>query len=378
MSIKFNPKIYRLIIVIIVFVLTGFGLWHYLSRLSPVAFRHYNPIFIPTTTQSMSDSTADQKKGNEQIIASEATTTWRCLKDGETVTYKLNEEGLLGGSVNIKVRTINRFINFSIPNIFITYHPIETHRCGIYLIKVFNYNLDELRQEPGSKVELWKYDYQGKEKREIIFSKINEDGQFIDYYNYDFRVSPDEKYVVLISGGLYDDDHAIIIKDLNSKENVFVLTRKEVIAQSTTTQPLGLFKLKDWTRDGRYFWGTISAAAYVQKFLRIDSKDWHFQVFDAWPPTGNGDALNIETGWVTHHTNMEWFGIYQVLLEEKKSRREKGIGTDFYIYNLFTKEKKLIFHTDEPLWFTEPVWLSDNELQYKMPDGTEKIYKIKD
>lgn len=55
----------------------------------------------------------------------------------------------------------------------------------------------------------------------------------------------------------------------------------------------------------------------------------------------------------------------------------KFIGTELYIENLFIKERRFIASTTEPLWYFKPIWISDTELEYELPSGEKKIYKIK-
>ena len=46
------------------------------------------------------------------------------------------------------------------------------------------------------------------------------------------------------------------------------------------------------------------------------------------------------------------------------------------LHNLFTKERVLLETVSDPGWFYKPQWISDTELQYTMPSGEVKIYKL--
>ena len=76
------------------------------------------------------------------------------------------------------------------------------------------------------------------------------------------------------------------------------------------------------------------------------------------------------------HPDNVWYGIDIMTEQEEARRRARGTGTELYIENLFTRERNFVDKTEEPLWYFQPKWISDTELQYELPDGTKKIYKI--
>ena len=86
--------------------------------------------------------------------------------------------------------------------------------------------------------------------------------------------------------------------------------------------------------------------------------------------------MNIEKGLITVHPGNVWYGIADVTEQEKAERRKQGMGTELYIENLLTKKREFVVKTNEPLYYFKPKWLSDTELQYEMPNGEKKIYKI--
>ncbi|TSC95488.1 MAG: hypothetical protein Athens101426_693, partial [Parcubacteria group bacterium Athens1014_26] len=89
-----------------------------------------------------------------------------------------------------------------------------------------------------------------------------------------------------------------------------------------------------------------------------------------------GDALNLENGYITVHPGNVWFGVSELDQEERARRRAQDIGTELYIENLFTKKRQFVASTTEPLYYFKSKWLSDTELQYELPNGEKKIYKI--
>ena len=190
----------------------------------------------------------------------------------------------------------------------------------------------------------------------------------------DFRVDPAEKYIVLEKGYFGKDDYALVIKNLETKEDTFVLPFKEIADEYPNL--IGSFGLNEWTDDGRYFWGDIFVGANVLGFFRIDTLNWKTDIFSAPEDALGGDALNFDTGYITSHLGYIYFGVYELEQEEKEERRKKGIGTELYVGSLITGERYFVDKTDEPLWFFKPKWISETELEYYLPSGEKKVYEI--
>jgi parallel beta-helix repeat protein len=313
---------------------------------------------------------------NEEIEESQRTHSV-CLSDDEVAAYEIREkkrgamdnEAVVIMSINDKKTGAKEF-DFQIDNVRINYRPIEVHKCGVYIVKRFNYDYKKIEQDPGSdyKEELWKYDYNGNGETLILLAEKPK--EFIAYYSTDFRVDPTENYIVLIRSYLGQPDYALVIKDLETKEDVFVLPLKDI------SNLEGSIGLRSWTKDGRYFWGDIFVGAYVLAFFRIDTVNWNVEVFEIPEGVLGGSALNIEKGYVTQHPGHVWTGIDILTEQIKEEWREQGKISSLYLYNLFTKERTLLATTDEPLWRFKPKWLSDTELEYELPNGERKIYKI--
>ena len=326
------------------------------------------------------DNTVYNNQEENDIAAS---TEWRCLREDEEAGFYngLNRFAQKGMPRDYPLKVIirekqNKILKneIVIDNIAENQDAVEIHKCGIYVINEINFDKRNFKIKEEYKAELCRYDYSSNIEHMLVFSE-KPNSEYIRYYNDDFRVDPLERYVVLERGYLYKDDYALVIKDLGTKEDVFTLLHSD-LPKPDLKLP-GLFDFREWTKDGRYFWGAISAGAVVPGFFRIDTETWEYELFADLPEwIGGGDRLNIETGWVTYHTDMVWTGVHQITEDIKQERREQGIGTTFYIYNLFTKERRLVCKTEEPIWFTKPEWLSGTELEYELPSGEKNIYQI--
>lgn len=302
------------------------------------------------------------KYNKDQIILN------RCLNNDLVADYKIEKKVDVLGIATIYVKNNSGDIknNFRIDDIFKNYHPIELYPCGIYMIRFVNYNPQKSKQNSDFRAELWKYQYDGQGRNILLLMD----------YSYDFRVDPSEKYLVLEKSYFGKDDHALVIKDINTKEDILSIKLKDIVQKySNVIGNIGLIK---WTDDGRYFWADIFDGAYTKGFIRVDSKDWSYQILEMPNDMDIGitGPVNFNTGYVTLHPGVVWTGVVEVTQQISEQWLKEGKQSKMYLYNLFTKERILIVTTDKPLWEFNPKWISDTELQYELPTGEKKIYKI--
>lgn len=317
-----------------------------------------------------------QKDRLEIIKLSEQEST-QCLDENKKISYMTEDKEVILVDLTIFINdklTGKELSSFKIDNVYRTVPRVELHKCGVYVIRFFNYNSQKTKQDIGFKAEIWKYQYNGEGYPFFLLSEKKESGLANGDYSYAFRIDPNEKYIVLEKGYLGENDYSLIIKDLKTEDDIFSLSMKEIVSQYPNI--VGNFNMREWNKDGKYFWGDIFVGAYVNGFFRIDTLNWKTDVFEAPEGVGGGDALNIEKGLVTRHPGYVWTGLDILTEEIKKEWREQGKKSTLYLYNLFTKEQKLLEITDEPVWFFKPKWISDAELEYELPSGEKKIYKI--
>jgi len=306
-----------------------------------------------------------------------------CLDGNEYASYIIDEKYPTGIKVPtlpltifVQDKTTNEKISFQIDNTGNPRGPRpQLHKCGIYVTREFNFDPKTRRATPNYGIELWKYDYSNQGEKILLFSEADVAGKYQSYFGGDFRVSPNEKYLVLEKGYLGKEDYALIIKDLNTKQDIFVLPTKEIAKQYPNL--VGNFNMRDWTKDSRYFWGDIFDGADVLAIFRIDSTTWMWKLFEVPSYTMGGTALNPEYGYITYDDGPPWTGDMDFDEINKEKWLEEGKKLNFYLYNLFTKEKILLATVDNPLWNFKPKWLSDTELEYELQTGEKKIYQIK-
>lgn len=317
----------------------------------------------------------------EQPLASEKQTSQeqkaenrKCLNSNEVASYQINKKQKEVSTATIFVSDketsmIKRQFDIELP-IPDHYHPLELHDCGVYAVRSFNYDYQKKYAATDYRMESWRYDYDGKGESVVFLSgPISGSG-----FSSDFRVDPQEKYMILVRGYLGSPDYALVFKDLKTKEDLYILSSEQITRQHSNI--VGSFDFEGWSKEGKYFWFSIFEGAKVHAFGRIEKETWKLDIFPTQKGTKGGDAFNSEKGYVTYDDGPGWIGldIFSKQVEEKW--KEQGKIVSFYLYNLFTKEKILLFTTAEPLWWHKPKWISDTELEYTLPTGEQKVYKL--
>lgn len=305
----------------------------------------------------------------------------RCLKDNEYAEYWVNKENPEDRIARIYVRdkVTNEIIKeFEIEIITPQhYHPIEIRKCHVYVSRSFNYDYQKRMPLDNYRAEIWRYDYQGSGEAILLLGKMLNGEYMASGFSDDYRVSTDEQYISLQKEYLGHPEHALVIRSVGNPKDIFVLTIAQTVA--TKFEYIGSIGFEEggWTQDGRYFWFDLFNGANVSAYVRIERDTWNWALFPAPENTMGGDKLNLKTGWVTHNTLGVWTGeniISQQIKEEYQREGKTGI---FALYNLFTKEEIILETATDPTYFYKPLWLSDSELQYELPNGTKKIYRLK-
>ena len=297
-----------------------------------------------------------------------------CLGDDEIVDYEIEKKISGGGVAKIFIRDKNTNeeifdfqIEISNPN---HSHPIEIHKCGVYAIRTFGYDYQKKLPLQNYKRELWVYGYNGNGKALITDTAI------WSYENIlgDFRVDPTETYVVLEENYLGHSDYALVIKDLKIKEDVFVLKYDDLINKYSA--PEGGLALGGWRDDGKYFNGIIHVAARTLAFFHIEVDTWKTEVFIVPAEASIVSTISESGEYITYDNGPGWIAIHETAEQIYEEWRKEGKKVSLFIYNLFTKEKITLAIVDDPGWDFKTKWISDTELEYYLPDGERKTYKI--
>ena len=301
-----------------------------------------------------------------------------CLSDNEIAVFQFRGNRTTATTSDVIIEnkvTGKELFRFQIDGLVANhYHPYEFHKCGAYVIREFNYNIRTRRSTPYYKIELWKYDYTGHGKKILLFSETDDKGKYKSYFDDDFRLDPREIYVALEYRYPDSSDYDLGFRDFNNKTDNFMLSRQSL--PKKYPKLVGYFGLEKWTKNGDYFWGDLSIGADEIAYIRILRDIWKFDVLPVPGGTLGGTAFNPEYGYVTYDTGPGWIGIDVIAEQVYEEWRKSGKKIDFYLYNLFTKEKTLLTTIDDPSWSFKPQWISDTELEYELPSGEKRIYKL--
>lgn len=298
----------------------------------------------------------------------------RCLEENEQPSFiKIKDPTReTSGEIEISVvdtRTNSTTTSFTIQDALANnYHPAETHKCGVYILRGFNFDFHAFEALPGFNRAIWFYDYSVNGTELIRLAGENADGD----YSYDFRIDPTETYIALEQGYSGKENHALIIKNLDTGEDIFSLFARDIANENTHV--VGSFGMLAWTDDGRYFWTNLFNGAYVNGFVRVDTAAWTYEVFDVPEGILGGFPLNVNTGYVPMVPYDFWTGadiFDEIVIQEYE---KLGITADLYLYNVFSEESILIADTEATTWHFKSRWFSDSELQYKLPSGEVRTY----
>lgn len=311
-----------------------------------------------------------------------ASTHGPCVNKNEIVTYTPRRWGV--GTTTVAFFVVNQksgatTTSFVVEDARSSYHPIELHRCGVYIRRVFDFDWESKYWGTQYRTEFWKYDYRGAGDLLFLLDKKeksgNDDDTFSFFYSPDFRVSPDERYVALTRGFPGKPDFALILKNLKTLNDDFVFPIKELFENFPDLySDISFLENSDsWSSDGRYFWASTHDGAIILSFIRIDTQTRKAEIFPAPPDVLGGDALNPDTGDITRHPGNVWYGVEELRLELEEERRREGIGTELWIHNLVNGRRSLVASTTAPNAYFVPRWISSTTLQYFIPnpDGTK-------
>lgn len=302
----------------------------------------------------------------------------QCLESDEEVVYSINRK-LFISPVDVVIKNKNNdkeIFRFVIDSALPVYDTVQPRKCALYVVRGFNFDYKRYQPLRGFRVELWRYKYNGEGELLLALAGEDNEGKPTVYYSYEYQTDFLEKLIALIEGYLGDvDKYAALMWDVESRKGIFPLKYTDIVSSHPLLE--GNLGLEGWTKDSRYFWGRTFIGANVLGFFRVERDTWKVDILPAPEGTQGGDALNVENGYVTYNTGPGWIGIQEVAEEVYDEWRKEGKIVELYVYNLFTKEKTLLATSSDPSWWGGPRWISDTELEYELPDGEERIYKIR-
>lgn len=310
---------------------------------------------------------------------------FECLTADKKVYFVLNENSRYPGKGEVVVKDYSAKplskleVEVPIPD---HYHPFELHQCGIYLFQSKNYDYSSRKPLSGYTFSLWKYDFDGRGKELLTLSRLDSANQPRNLFQSDFRISPDEKYLVLAEGYLGGPHYNLVIKKLgryfrtNKLPDALVIPFKDIVG--TNKNIYGSIGFLEWSSDSRYFWGNVFADAEVTAFFRVDMKSKTFDVYEAPEGTLGGHALTLrpDTGYILYDPNYFWSPVADDTPGIIAEQIQKGIKNELHLHHLPSGRDILVASADEPLWSFRPKWVSNTEISYELPGGIIKTHRL--
>lgn len=251
--------------------------------------------------------------------------------------------------------------------------------CHFYTTKFIN-----VKRKPKTSYDasLWQYTYTGEGKKILDFTRRKDEYNSYFIYNLGYSVDPNERFIVLshgfMSGGEEYKDIFLYVKNIETLKDLAVVDLKnDVFGKNPEIYGDVLFENAHWSDDGNYFLVPFNDQADVTGYVRVNLKDGSYQVYNSYLGTMAGDQFNVNTGWTTFDDGPEWSGWKQIEEEVRDEWRKEGMKVNFGIYNIYTKEKRIIEQVDDTTHWHEPHWIDDNTLEYLSIDGEKKVYRIK-
>ncbi len=254
----------------------------------------------------------------------------------------------------------------------------QLRKCGVYLVRRFNYDPQKTKQDPGYKEEIWRYRYDGTGESIFLLAEKDMSGVFKAEFAGIFQVDPNEKYLVLEKKYLGHEDYALILKDIDTLEDLFVLKLRDILAKNSEIVS-GSFGLGIWLENGEYLCGNIFSGALDIAYGCIKAGTWETEIFPSPPDILAGVERTITfKSWYLAYVDIPSFTgmdiiTEQIIEEAKRDGRQKNL----FVYNLINRKKIKIASAD-PEWRFNIKWISDTELEYEMPDGEKKVYTIEE
>lgn len=236
-----NKKNILVIAVVLLIIIFGFGLYYYLFICKEAAF------FPQSEIQTSVKEQKEQEAQRQSCLADDEWATilpsyWDFgsnFKSGQSVNVYLAKKGEIvfdGVSEEESKRQIKEknLFNFPIPNVAGGAYPPNILKCGAYIVRKFF--------ERGGKYELWHYNYAGKGKNILTLSVFDEKGNPIggtgNFYTPEIKVDHTETYIALIRSWYGEpENHALVIKDLKTMEDKYVITLNDLTEKFSDVEP---------------------------------------------------------------------------------------------------------------------------------------------
>jgi len=228
------------------------------------------------------------------------------------------------------------------------YHGAEFVNNNLYIIKTNG------SDEEGWINELWKF-------------SSEEDGLLLyAAEGVDFRVAPDESYIVTIEYGPADfgDDQLIFL----DKEGSPVQSLLPGNLEGSHDGPSWMLDLGEWSSDGSFFWGTYQLAYKPIFFYQVNVETWELTVFDISDlPLQAEYALNPNTGQLLYSDLPPFIDMSSYVFFTIK---QTPVNLYLYDFNQGNQQPVAVVVAQS----FRPEWINDEVFAYRDPVGRGRIH----
>lgn len=312
----------------------------------------------------------------------------RCLKDTEIAVYEILEEGRPG---KVRVSVIDKAAsthvwsrNFTIPSTSHS-HSYLLRDCHFYLHQRGGFNPEDGKVEPGYFWGLLQYGYfsEGDGRRIVTFAE-NASGKSQDskiFFGTTYAITNAERYISLEQSALGKPDYALVIKNIETGEDEYVLTLDEVLKEHPNAA--GSFDVGTWvTRpDGEYLKTVIYNGARELAYIYIKRGTWETEIYET--PSdlmaGVEGAIPPFAPLLAYTDVIVWAGFAEMTEQLIDEQVASGQKKHLIVANLKTGKKTVVEEVPiKKAHRFKMKWFSDTELEYTMPDGTRKTYRVEE
>lgn len=302
-----------------------------------------------------------------------------CLGDDEVASYQINKNSEGGGivTIEIKKKTADAIIkSFTMGTIDPQrVDPLEIHHCHIYVSREFNVDYKRNVLLPGFSEELWAYDFNGIGNKIITFVSKDFAGKENGIYDFSFKVNDSEQYLVLTRGYLGSSDYAVVVKDLKTLNDIFVLTSADLMSKYKLPQAeIGAGR---WLDNNTFLvFVTDGAVTFDEIVVSKSGADWKLTILPVPDDASVVTAWNPDGYWIAYNDGPGWIGAEDVAQGIYQQWRAQGKEQSLFAYNLATKQKVTLATTNDPSWSFKTIWVSTTTLQYTLPSRATSTYVI--
>ena len=176
------------------------------------------------------------------------------------ISFTENPDNPLLVDIIVLKSKVEEVLSITVKNLDINlFHRGEFTGENLYVVMSFD------SEEEGRTSELWRYGLNGDSKQLMSGDSI------------DFRVSPDEKFIVVLNWDPDKTGNDQIVVLSQAGEQIKVYTPSNNYSNDISWSP----GLGEWTEDGSLFWGAYYIAYRPMYFYIIDTKNWELSDYDA-------------------------------------------------------------------------------------------------